>query len=247
MLDTRLLYFGLLARRSGLMVEFIPLLLPVQHGVFGFLQRAGGLLFSRLQQLQFWRQLFQLQLPGCELVLVLLQMRLCLLQAVQRLAQVCMQLLRALLLELDGLFQTGHFGAQRVIGGLHGIEAVGTIGVILPVLLNAGVHLLVFRIHGLQPHLELTYRLATAAGLAVQLLPLQRVQLCFQGALFSLEFTVLFRRLRLALQVLELTLQLVTQVREALEILHGAAHAGFGFPAPFLVLGNTRRFLDKHA
>ena len=246
MADTRLLHLRLLARLGGVLVELVPALLPVVHGVLGLQQGLGRGLFHRLQQLQLGGQGGELRLPATQPVAVLAQVALGFRQAGLGLAQVLAQLPPPLLLVLEGLLQPGHFRAQGVVAGLHLVEGVGALGVVHPVLLDCGIHLLVFRVHGLQLDLQFAYAVAGGPGLGVQRLPLQRLQLRLQGALLALELGILFRRLGLALQVLQLPSQLVAQVGQALQVFQGAPHAALGLLAALLVLGDAGGFLDKH-
>jgi hypothetical protein len=159
--------------------------------------------------------------------------------------QVILQLATALLLVLDGLLYTRHFRAQGVIPGLHPVEFVGAVRVLDPVLLDSGVHLLVIGVHRLQLDLQLADSLARGADFGIQLLPLKGQQLRLQFPLLVLVLAVFLRRLGLALQVLQLALQFLSQVGESLEVFQGAAHAALGFLATLLVLGDARGLLDK--
>ena len=247
MLDPRLLYFGLLPRRGRVLVEFIPLLLPVQHGVLGLLQGLGRFFLHRVQHFQFRTQGFQLHFPGVQLALILLQVLPGFLETDESLAQIVVELARPLLLERDRLLDPRDFGTQGIVVRLDLVEGIRALAVVLAALLDGSVDLLVLGIHRFQPHLQLGYRLGAGRGLLVQLLPLQSLQLGFQGPLFALVFGIFFRCLGLPLQVLELALQFVAQIGEPLQVLHGAAHAVLGFTAPLLVLGDPRGFLDEHA
>ena len=56
MLDARLLHFRLLPRLRRMLVEFIPLVLPVVHGLFSLLQALADTVFKLLQLLQLGRR-----------------------------------------------------------------------------------------------------------------------------------------------------------------------------------------------
>jgi hypothetical protein len=96
-------------------------------------------------------------------------------------------------------------------------------------------------------HLLLADRRPRATALFLQVTPLRRRQTLLERPLLFAQGLVLFRRCRLALQVLQLAIELFAQVREALEVLERTAHPRLRFPAPLLVLRDTRGLLDKHA
>ena len=244
--DTGLLHLRLLARFGCVLVEFIPALLPVVHRLFGQHQGLAGTLLQLLQQCHFRCQRGQLALPAAKLRTVVAQVGLGLGEPGGSLLQVVAQLAAALLLVLEGLFEAGDLRTQRIVGRLHLVEGIGAVSVFHPVLLDRGVYLLVFRMHRLESYLQLADRLAGGPDLAVKLPPLQGLQLGLQLAFLGLEFSVFLGRRRLPLQVLELALELVAQIGEALEVFRGTAHAALGFLAPLLVLGDTRGLLDKH-
>jgi len=113
--------------------------------------------------------------------------------------------------------------------------------------LDGGVDMLVLGVGGLQCQFQLPYPLRSASPLLLQIAALQRQQLGAAAPLLGLEFLVPLRRPRLALQVLEMTLKLLAQIAQALEVLQGPAHAVFRLPTAFLVFGYSRRLLDKDA
>ena len=148
---------------------------------------------------------------------------------------------------LDGLLDTGDLGSQRVIRGLDCIECVITVRVLYPMLFNGGIHLLVLGMNRFQFDLQFANCLGGDFYLAVQLLPLQCLQLGFEVTLLCLELGIFFCRLGLPLQVLQLTLQFIAQIGQAIKIFHGAAHATRGFLAALFIFGNACRFLDENA
>ena len=118
---------------------------------------------------------------------------------------------------------------------------------IYPKLFYSRFNMLVLCVHPLQLHLQFTHRLRSGSDLNIQYLALQRKQLCFQRALFSFEFSVFLCCCRLTLQILQLPLQLITDVCEPFEILMRASHAALCFLAPLLVLGYAGGFFYKNA
>ena len=90
------------------------------------------------------------------------------------------------------------------------------------------------------------HRLALA-HLLVQRLPLEGGELGAQLALLGLVLLVLLGGLGLAVQALELALQLFAQVGEAREVLVGTTDAALGLAAALLVLGDAGGFLDEVA
>src|SRR5690606_9894723 len=67
------------------------------------------------------------------------------------------------------------------------------------------------------------------------------------AALLRLELLVPLGGIRLSLQVVELLLDLVSQIGEALEVLPRMTNAVLGLAAPLLVLRDACRFLEKRA
>ena len=246
-LNAGLLHLRLAAGLAGLAVEGFPGLLPLLHGVLGTGQRLrGGLLLlvglfqARLQGRQPLLQLGELLRVG-----VLVGVRL--FPAGGHLIQLLEQLLAALALVLDALLQARHLGAQRIELLLHLVEAFLGVVVALAQPLDLRVHVALLgnaRLHG---HFQLGDNLVQLLHLAVQPAPAQRLELGALVALFLFILLVLLGGGRLAAQALDLALQLVADVGEPLQVLAGAAHAVLGLPAPRLVLGDARRFLDIDA
>ena len=107
--------------------------------------------------------------------------------------QVILELFATLLLVLDSLFNACDFRTQRVIVCLDLIEFVRTIAVINTILLDGSINLLMLCVYGFKFDFQLTYRLGAGLDLAVQFLPLQRLQLPFQLTFFFFKITVFFR------------------------------------------------------
>ena len=245
-LDAGLLHLGLLPRFRGAVVERVPALLPALHGLLGSGQCGGGFLGRGVEHLALRGQGGEFLLPGIEPFAILAQVAFRLIEIASGLRKVLAQLPAALLVMLNALLDARDLGTEAVVATLDLVEDIRAPTPLHPLLFDARVHLLVLREHRLEGYLEFTDPAGAAGRLLVDVFPLQRQQLGLQGALLFLQGPVFFRRLRLSLQVLELPLELVAQVRQALEVLEGAAHAGLRFLAPLLVFRNTRRFLDEN-
>src|SRR5690606_33103717 len=101
--------------------------------------------------------------------------------------------------------------------------------------------------HRLQCILETAYFLLPLPGLGIQALPAQGLQLGLELTFLGLTGLVLLRSLRLAMQVRQLTLQLLAQVGQTLEVLMGTADAILGFAPALLVFGDAGGLFDEQA
>ena len=99
----------------------------------------------------------------------------------------------------------------------------------------------------LQLQLILGQQFAKASQFRIELAIFQRLQLRVLVQAFGLQALVLLGGACLALQVVDLLVHFLAQVGQALEILAGMANPGFGFLAPFLVLGNAGSFFQVNA
>ena len=133
-----------------------------------------------------------------------------------------------------------------IVSGLHPIKGVSAIRMIYPVLFYSRIHVLMFCVDRLQFHLQFTHRLSGGLNLDIQGLALQRQQLRFKGALFCFELSVFLCRHCLTLQILQLPLQLITNICEALKVFMRAPHSALCLFAPLFVLRDAGRFFDKN-
>ena len=80
----------------------------------------------------------------------------------------------------------------------------------------------------------------------IETAPTQGVQVRRRLPLFLLKFAIFFGGNGLALQVLKLTAQFVSDVGKTLQVVPGASDPAFCFLASFLVFGDAGGFLDKY-
>ena len=112
---------------------------------------------------------------------------------------------------------------------------------------DAGIGVALFGHQGLEADLLVADHGLALANLLVQRLPTQGGQLGLELALLGLVFLILLGGLGLAVQALELALQLFTQVGQARQVVVGAANTVFRLAAALLVFGDTRRLFDEVA
>ncbi len=146
----------------------------------------------------------------------------------------------------QALLNTGDVGPGLIVPGLGPVEVLGPFMVVFPERFQGS-----FQVHPFGQKLfkfQLGIADFTAPGLkiVIQGFPAQHRQLGFLFALFLFVGFVFFRSCRLSFQVLQLTAKLFAKVCQPLQVLLGATNAVLGFPPPFFVLGNARRFLDVH-
>ncbi|MNZ56899.1 hypothetical protein D3C78_748590 [compost metagenome] len=247
LLDPRLLDFGLTARFGGGEVERIPLLLPAMHGGFGVFQRGGGLFGGGAGDFLFRGQHVQLFAQGQQQRAVMAKVGFGFQACALGFLEVVLQLPQALLAMLDALLDPGNVTADRVEAPLHQIEAFRQVVVPVTQALDAGVGIALLGHQGFEGNLLVADDRFTLADLIVQRLPAQGRQLRLELALLALVFLVLLGGLGLAMQALELTRQLFTQVGQTLQVLMGTPNAVFGLAPALLVLGDARRFFDEVA
>ncbi len=245
--DALLLHFRFLGSFRRILVKAIPLKLPAGHLLLGLGQGSGGRLFTRAGGLQLGLNLGNLAFQGRDLVHVQGQFLLEVLQRFLDFTQVQFQLLLALPLVLDVLLDAGYFTAQGIVGALNFL--IGVIG--LDAFLAHFLHVSFQRPRlghtGFQFHTQLGDFLLGIADRFIQPLPAQGLQVGRGITLLLLVFLVAFRGTGLALQMLQLALELFANVGQAFEVFAGALDAVFRFPASFLVLGNACCFLDEDA
>src|SRR5690606_26526779 len=157
---------------------------------------------------------------------------------------VFLQLPLAVPVELQRLLDAADIGTDAVIARLHLIETVVQLGVLIAPLLDLAVGVALLGDHRLQRNLETAYFLLPLPGLGIQALPAQGLQLGLELTLLGLPGLVLLGSLRLAMQVRQLTLQLLAQVGQALEVLMGTADAILGFAPALLVFGDAGGLFD---
>lgn len=148
---------------------------------------------------------------------------------------------------LDTLLDPGDVAADRIEAPLHQIEAFGQVMVTVAQALDGRVGIALLGDQGFKTDfLGADDRLALA-DLIVEILPAQGRQLCLELTLLGFEFLILLRRFGLAVQTLELTLQLIAQVGQTREVFVGAADAVFGLAAALFIFRDAGRFFDEVA
>ena len=160
---------------------------------------------------------------------------------------VAVQLPLAVTVELQNLLDAADIGAQTVVLRLHPVKGLVKVAVLVALLFNLAVGVALLGNQGLQRDLKVAHAVFTLAGLLIQGLPAQRLQLSPELTFLSLELLVLLRRLGLAMQVRQLTLQFLAQIGQAREVFLGATNTVFGFAAAVLVTGNTGGFFNEQA
>src|SRR5690606_21045165 len=183
----------------------------------------------------------------CEQRLVLAQVTLRLCPGLVGLLQVFLQLPLAVPVELQRLLDAADIGTDAVIARLHLIETVVQLGVLIAPLLDLAVGVALLGNHRLQRNRETAYFLLPLPGLGIQALPAQGLQLGLELTFLGLPGLVLLGSLRLAMQVRQLTLQLLAQVGQTLEVLMGTADAILGFAPALLVFGDAGGLFDEQA
>lgn len=146
---------------------------------------------------------------------------------------------------LDALLHASNIAAHRIEAALHQIEALGQVMVAITQAFDAGVGIALLGHQRFEADFLGADDRFALAHLIVQGLPAQGRQLRLELAFFALVFLVFLGRLGLAMQALQLALQLFAQVGQASEVFVGTADAVFGLAAALLVLGDAGRFFDK--
>ena len=163
------------------------------------------------------------------------------------LAQIVLQLTQTLLAMLNALLDACDITADRIEAPLNEVEALRQFVVPVAQTLDAGVGIPLFRYQRLKTDLLIADHLLTLTHLIVQRLPAQRRQLGLQLTLLGFVLLIFLRRLRLAMQALQLTLELFAQIGQASQVFMGSANTIFSFAAALLVLGDTGRLFDEVA
>src|SRR5690606_14464335 len=246
----QLLQTGFLDLRGALGVrelagDLLPALAPFLHGRLGLAEGFLGLVPRGVRLLEPRAQLLQRELELLELELVVRDMRADLLELALGRLEILALPLHQLAPVLDRLLEPCDLRADPVVVALHGVHRLAALGDLSPQPLRLGVGLALRGKRRLERLPLLVELLVLNGELGPQRLHAQRQQLRRDAAGPGLEVPGPLRRLRLALQVIGLLLDLVPQVGEALEVLPGVANTVLGFTAPLLVLGDACRFLEK--
>src|SRR5690606_14193740 len=157
------------------------------------------------------------------------------------------QALAQFLLVLDLLLDAGEFAADAIDLGLGLAQGLGSGDVAGPALLALRLGLALAG----QPRHALALRrgqgIAQALEFGIVAPVLQGLELGVLDRAVGLQGLVLLGRTGLALEVLELLVDFLARVVEAVQVLAGMADAGLGLLASLLVLGDAGGFLQVHA
>src|SRR5690606_35494999 len=144
---------------------------------------------------------------------------------------------------LDRLLEPRDLRADAIVVSLHGVHRFAPLGDFSTQALRQLVHLALRGERSLEGLPLLVQELILNGELGLQRLHSKGEQLRRDAALLRLELLVPLGGIRLSLQVVELLLDLVSQIGEALEVLPRMTNAVLGLAAPLLVLRDARRFL----
>src|SRR5690606_33994938 len=160
------------------------------------------------------------------------------------LLQIRLQLTTPLLSMVDALLQACDICAYGVVATLNFIEFVTQFGVLGAIVFDLGVFVHLIGDERFHPQLKVTDGFLFLLGLLIQLLILEYLHLCFEQAFFLFIFGIFFRRLCLTLQSRQLTLHLIADVGQTLEVFLSPADSVFGIAATLFIFGDTGGFLN---
>ncbi len=140
---------------------------------------------------------------------------------------------------LDGLLDTGDITTNGIVAALHFTEPVVQVGLVQQQLFMLGVQRTLLGDDSLYLQLQILDDGLLGLYFVIQGTPANSIILRIKIALLSLVFFVFFCRLRLAMQVLQLTIQLFADVGQTLQVLSGTLDAVFSIAAALLVFGDT--------
>src|SRR6185312_13217616 len=232
------------ARIAGVAV---PALLPIGQLGFGVALRFGGVVLHLLQGFEFRFALGQCQAQGLDLLAVSADVRGQLGMLAFAFRMGTLQALGAFPVVPHLLLDPGDLRTDLVDVRLHRIQVLVRIGMPLA--------------HALQLRLDLTLagqlfldldfgggQTGTfAVVLAFQAAVFERAQFGFLVRLFFLQRLPAFGRAGLAIEVVELLVDLVAHVAHAVEVLAGGLDPALGFLAPLLVFGDAGGFFQMRA
>src|SRR5690625_3803353 len=160
------------------------------------------------------------------------------------LLQIGLKLATALPGVLNGLLDAGYVRPDGIVAALHGVKLILQFRVLNPAFLNLGVFVDLIGNKRLHFQFQIANSALLALGLLGQLAILEPLQLRLKKTLFLFVRRVFLCRLGLALQAAQLPLQLVPNVRQPLQVLHGAAHTVLRVAAALFVFGDARSLFD---
>src|SRR5690348_15898861 len=245
--DVGALDFGFARGRRGLAAVRFPALLPRGVRGFGFGQCLRGLGFRVTQPIRFgfrrgYRglQFFALRLVGLDVVgefgPVAFGLFAILLQAFQHFAMV-----------LDLLLDAREFGADLVDLGLHRVHRFGVLLVRLAAGFDFGFEVALRGQLAFQRGLGLAQRLPVRIQFRADRAVVECAQFGFAQRAFYLQLLPAFCRARLAIQMIELLLDFLAYVLDAIEILARRLDAALGFLAALLVTRHAGGFFQVDA
>ena len=147
----------------------------------------------------------------------------------------------------DGLFKTADFAHHRVIFAL-GLVQLLLLGFMFGAFrCDSIINIAQFHKQAVMLGRDFMKFCFQLGGRLMIGIPAHRQQLQPELAFLLFQLGVFFSFFRLFLQVFELLVHFFLQVGEPFQVFPRMLHAGFGFAAPLLVFGNTRRFLDMYS
>ena len=239
--------FGLrLLRRPGsLPTEGVPETLPLLEPILGTRHAPHGSGQGLIRVRQLGLVAGEIEVDLGEPLPVALQVVLGLADLLIESHQLALAPTARLVGELDRLLGPRDLRADGVEAALHSVEGLrGTLIVGTP-RLDIGLDPTLLREPRFGPCLGLGESLLAGADLLVKRLPTQRLELQIQTPLLGLELRIALGGGGLALQMLDLFVDLVAQIVEPVEVLAGLTHAVLGLASSLLVLGDPGRLLQK--
>ena len=146
---------------------------------------------------------------------------------------------------LNVLFNLADFAAQGIISRLHLLIGFLDIGIGFALLFDFSFKGTRRGNAGFQLDLQFTNDLLGLVNFGIEIPPADGIKLCLRIAFLLFILFIAFRSPGLALQVLQLTLQLFPDIGKTLQVLAGTFDTVFRLPAPFLVFGDAGCFFDK--
>ena len=225
----------------------VPARLPVGQPGLGAALLLGGVVLHLLQRFQPRLALGQRRAQGLDLFLVGADVALQFLELALGLALGAGQPLGGFAVVPYLLLDAGDLGADLVHIGLHRIQMLAGAVMGIADAFELRFHLPLLGQVAFDFQFRLAQRIALAFALALQRAVFERAHLGLAAVLLFLQRLPALGRAGLAVQVVELLVDLVAHVLHAVEVLAGGLDPAFGFLAALLVLGDAGGFLQVGA
>ncbi len=232
-------------RRCQLLAELLGAFAPALEHALGVLQLELRRALQGLRLLEPRGQLAEQLIELRELDLVARDMGLNLGDLSFGAVEILGLALDQLLAVLNGLLEARDLRADAVVLGLHGIEPLTAVGELDAELLDRRLGRALRRDRGLERELSLGELPLLIAHLSAQRGKPKREQLGADASLLALERLVFLRVLGLLLEVHELLVDLLAQVRQAGEVVARMLDPVLRLAAPLLVFGDSGRLLQE--